>query len=196
MRKLGVIALLAAALAAPAALQAKSKDSPGPDKEFLGGVDLHKGKYLDQEYVADGTNLTGKTIHVHPFEMKCERPDKEKGDLSWKELPDFIQTAIVENAGDRSGGAVKLSKGSGSYSLQGQVTEFRPPSSGAAWGGWIGQAAGSGTIVFDMKIVDSSGKVVVAAHHKMLAEASDSLRRRMENVAGDEIGHLLSTLSK
>ncbi|HET7452239.1 MAG TPA: hypothetical protein VFL12_05825 [Thermoanaerobaculia bacterium] len=195
MRRLGGIALLAAALAVPAALQAKSKDSPGPDKAFL-GVDTHKGKYLDQEYIADGTNLSGKTIHVQPFELKCERPDKEKGDLSWKELPDFIQEAIVENSADRSGGAIKLSKSSGSYSLKGQVTEFRPPSSGAAWGGWIGQAAGSGTIVFDFKIEDSSGKVVAAAHHKMIGEASDSLRRRMDNVAGDEIGHFLSSLTK
>lgn len=195
MRKLSVITLLVAALAAPAALQAKSKDSPGPDKEFL-GVDTHKGKYLDQEYVADGVNLAGKTIHVHPFELKGERPDKEKGDLSWKELPDFIQSAIVDNSGDRSGGAVKLSKSSGSYTLKGQVTEFRPPSAAASWGGWIGQAAGSGTIVFDFKIEDASGKVVVAAHHKLLAQASDSLRRRMENVAGDEIGHFLASLAK
>lgn len=195
MRKLGVIALFAASLAVPVALQAKSKDSPGPDKAFL-GVDTHKGKYLDQEYVAEGANLTGKTIHVHPFELKCERPDKEKGDLSWKELPDFIQNAIVENSADRSGGAIKLSKSSGAYALKGQVTEFRPPSSGAAWGGWIGQAAGSGTIVFDFKIEDSSGKVVAAAHHKFIGEASDSLRHRMDNVAGDEIGHFLSSLTK
>jgi len=195
MRKLGVITLLVTALAAPAALQAKSKDSPGPDKEFL-GVDTHKGKYLDQEYVADGVNLSGKTIHVYPFELKGERPDKEKGDLSWKELPDFIQSSIVDNSADRSGGAIKLSKTSGSYSLRGQVTEFRPPSAAASWGGWIGQAAGSGTIVFDFKIEDPSGKVVVAAHHKLLAQASDSLRRRMENVAGDEIGHFLASLSK
>ena len=195
MRRFGGIALLAAALAIPAALQAKSKDSPGPDKAFL-GVDTHKGKYMDQEYIAEGTNLSGKTIHVHPFELKCERPDKEKGDLSWKELPDFIQEVIVENSADRSGGAIKLSKSSGSYSLKGQVTEFRPPSSGAAWGGWIGQAAGSGTIVFDLKIEDSSGKVVAAAHHKLIGEASDSLRHRMDNVAGDEIGHFLSSLTK
>jgi hypothetical protein len=195
MRKLGVITLLAAALAAPAALQAKSKDSPGPDKAFL-GVDTHKGKYLDQEYVADGANLSGKTIHVYPFEMKSERPDKEKGDLSWKEMPDFVQDSIVDNSADRSGGSIKLSKSSGSYSLKGQVTEFRPPSYGASWGGWIGEAAGSGTIVFDFKIEDSSGKVVAAAHHKLIARASDSLRRRMENVAGDEIGHFLASLAK
>jgi len=195
MRKFGSITLLFAALAIPAGLHAKGKDSPGPDKEFL-GVDTHKGKYLDQEYVADGANLTGKTIHVHPFELKGERPDKEKGDLSWKELPDFIQSAIVDNAADRSGGAFKLSKSSGSYELRGQVTEFRPPSSAASWGGWIGQAAGSGTIVFDFKVVDSSGKVVAAGHHKLLAQASDSLRRRMEAVAGDEIGHFLASLTK
>lgn len=195
MRKLGVITLLAAALAAPAVLHAKGKDSPGPDKAFL-GVDTHKGKYLDQEYVAEGANLSGKTIHVPPFEVKCERPDKEKGDLSWKELPDFIQNAVVENSADRSGGSIKLSKSSGSYTLRGQVTEFRPPSAGAAWGGWIGQAAGSGTIVFDFKIEDSSGKVVAAGHHKLLAEASDSLRRRMDNVAEDEIGHFLASLAK
>ncbi len=33
MRKLGLATLLIAAIAAPTALQAKSKDSPGPDKE-------------------------------------------------------------------------------------------------------------------------------------------------------------------
>jgi hypothetical protein len=195
MRKLGIATVLVAAFALPAVLQAKSKDSPGADKEFL-GVDVHKGKYLDQEYVADGANLSGKTIHVYPFEMKSERPDKEKGDLSWKEIPNFIQEAIVENSADRSGGSIKLSKSSGSYALHGQVTEFRPPSEGASWGGWIGEAAGSGTIVFDFKVTDGSGKVVLAGHHKLLARASDSLRRRMENVAGDELGHLLASAAK
>jgi hypothetical protein len=195
MRNLGVATVLIATLALPAALQAKSKDSPGPDKEFL-GVDVHKGKYLDMEYVAEGANLAGKTIHVFPFEMKCERPDKEKGDLSWKELSNFTQEAIVENAADRSGGSIKLSKTSGSYALHGQVTEFRPPSAAASWGGWIGEAAGSGTVVFDFKVTDSSGKVVVAGHHKLLAQASDSLRRRVENVAGDEIGHFFVSVAK
>ena len=195
MRKLGLAVFLIAAVAVPVALQAKSKDSPGPDKEFL-GVDTHKGKYLDQEYVAEGANLSGKTIHVHPFEMKCERPDKEKGDLSWKEMPNFLQEAIVENAGDRSGGSIKLSKESGSYTLRGQVTEFRPPSAAASWGGWIGEAAGSGTVVFDFKVTDPSGKVVVAGHHKLLGQASDSLRRRVENVASDEIGHFFVSVAK
>src|SRR5438105_4769672 len=135
MRKFSIATVLLAGVIAPGLLFAKSKkDSPGPDQAFL-GVETHKGKYLDQEYVADGANLSGKTIHVYPFEVKSERPDKEKGDLSWKELPEFLQTAIVENGGDRSGGSIKLSKSSGSYALHGQVTEFRPPSSGASWGG-------------------------------------------------------------
>jgi len=107
-----------------------------------------------------------------------------------------MQEAIVENAADRSGGSIKLSKSSGSYTLRGQVTEFRPPSEGASWGGWIGEAAGSGTIVFDFKVTDASGKVVLAGHHKLLARASDSVRRRMENVAGDELGHLLAAAAK
>lgn len=195
MRKLGMLWIVIAAMAAPATLRAKGKDSPGPDKDFL-GVETHKGKYMDQEYVAPGADLSGKTIKVEKFEVKCDRPEKEKGDLSWKELPGFMQDAIVDNAADRSGGAIKLSKTSGSYKLIGQVTEFRPPTYGAAWGGWIGQAAGSGTIVFDFKIVDGSGKVVVAGHHKLLAQASDSLRRRVENVAGDEFGHFLTSAAK
>jgi len=174
---------------------AAAKDSPGPDRQFL-GVDVHKGKYLDQEYVAPGADLTGKTIQVEKFALAGERPEKEKGDLSWKELPEFMQTAVVENAGDRTGGQVKFSKSAGSYKLIGQVTEFRPPSAGASWGGWIGEAAGSGTIVFDFKIVDGSGKVVAAAHHKLLAQASDSLRRRVENVSSDEISHFMATLTK
>ena len=40
---------------------------------------------------------------------------------------------------------------------KGQITEFRYPKKGAAWGGWIGGAVGSGTIVYDWKIVDKSG---------------------------------------
>jgi hypothetical protein len=195
MRKLGVFWILVAVLAAPAMVRAKSKDSPGPDKDFL-GVDTHKGKYLDQEYLAPGADLGGKTIHVEKFTMKCERPDKEKGDLSWKELPEFMQSAVVENAADRSGGSIKLSKNSGSYKLIGQVTEFRPPTEAASWGGWIGEAAGSGTIVFDFKIVDGSGKVVAAGHHKLIAQASDSLRRRIDNVTGDELGHFLALATK
>lgn len=39
--------------------------------------------------------------------------------------------------------------GSGDYVLKGQITEWRYPKKGAAWGGWIGAAAGSGTIVYD-----------------------------------------------
>ncbi|MGH9443158.1 MAG: hypothetical protein ACRD16_12890 [Thermoanaerobaculia bacterium] len=195
MRKFGMFWMVAAALAAPGVLAARGKDSPGPDKQFL-GVDTHKGKYLDQEYVTPGADLSGKTIHVEKFEVKCDRPEKEKGDLSWKELPGFMQEAIVENAADRSGGSIKLSKSSGSYKLIGQVTEFRPPSAGASWGGWIGEAAGSGTVVFDFKVVDPSGRVLAAGHHKLLAQASDSLRRRVENVAGDEMGHFLAGAAK
>lgn len=191
MKRLAILLMLAAALP----VMGKDKDSPGPDRDFL-GADVHKGKYLDFEYAADGANLSGKSIHVSKFEMKCERPDKEKGDLSWKEVPELMQEAIVENAGDRSGGSIKLSKASGTYKLVGQVTEFRPPTEAASWGGWIGEAAGSGTIVFDFKILDGSGKVVVAGHHKLIARASDSLRRRVDNVAGDEMGHFFSSISK
>jgi hypothetical protein len=185
----------AAALGLLPAPPVSAKDSPGPDKAFL-GVEVHKGKYLDEEFAADGVNLAGKTVKVEKFALKCEQPEKEKGDLSWKEAPGFVQEAIVENAGDRTAGEVKFSKDSGGYTMVGQITEFRPPSAGAAWGGWIGQAAGSGTIVFDFKILDASGKVVAAAHHKLLAQASDSLRRRVSNVASDELSHFMASLAK
>lgn len=195
MKTKGFFAVLALGILVALPSLVAAKDNPGPDKGFL-GVEVHKGKYLDFEYAAPGANLTGKTIHVEPFTLKCDRPDKERGDLSWKELPDFMQEAIVENAGDRSHDAVKFSRNGGSYKLVGQVTDFRTPTAAAAWGGWIGSAAGSGTIVFDFKILDPSGNVVAAGHHKLLASASDSLRRRVENVAGDEFGHFIEGLSK
>ena len=65
---------------------AKGKDSPGPDKDFL-GVETHKGKYLDQEYFASGADLAGKTIHVEKFEVKCERPEKEEGGFELEGTP-------------------------------------------------------------------------------------------------------------
>lgn len=194
MRRLSVLFALGCLLALPGLALAR-KDSPGPDKDFL-GVELHKGKYLDQEYVASGASVSGKTIHVMKFEFKGERPKKEKGDLDSTDLPDFMQEVFTEYASEHLGSGTKLSKTSGSYKLMGEVLEFRPPSEGASWGGWIGEAAGSGTIVFDFKIVDGSGKVVAAAHHKMLASASDSLKWRMEKVARDDISRFLANISK
>ena len=195
MRRLLILLAFVGLVSAPAALMAKGKDSPGPDKDFL-GVELHKGKYLDQEYTASGASLSGKTIHVEKFEFKGERPKKEKGDLDSTDLPDYMQDVIAEYSGEHTGSSVKLSKTSGSYRLMGEVLEFRPPSEGASWGGWIGEAAGSGTIVFDFKIVDGSGKVIAAAHHKLLASASDSLKWRMQKVARDDVSRFLASISK
>jgi hypothetical protein len=194
MRKLALLMLVAGAISLPAGLEAKKGDSPGVDKDFL-GVETHKGRYLDQEYVAPGASLSGKTIHVEKFEFKGEHPKKEKGDLDSADLPEFMQEVLVEYGGEHSGGA-KLSKSSGSYKLMGEVLEFRPPSEGASWGGWIGEAAGSGTIVFDFKIVDSSGKVVAAGHHKLIATASDSLKYKMQRVASDGFSRFLASVGK
>ncbi|HVO50679.1 MAG TPA: hypothetical protein VMV60_06775, partial [Thermoanaerobaculia bacterium] len=86
--------------------------------------------------------------------------------------------------------------GSGDYEMKGQITEWRYPKKGAAWGGWIGAAAGSGTIVYDWKIVDKSGKTVVAVHHKILAGASHTMEQRVDNVHGDEMVEFVRKNSK
>jgi hypothetical protein len=44
--------------------------------------------------------------------------------------------------------------------------------------------------------VDKSGKTVVAVHHKIVASASDTMERRVNNVHGDEMVEFVRKNSK
>ena len=186
MKKLLVL-LSAAALAIP--LSALAADSPGPDKKFLGVDDCKKGKF-DCEWVASDFTFNGKTIHVQKFEKVADAPKGDDyGDLKWKNCGEFMQKVFSEETNDRitKYNTKFVVGGGGDYVMKGQITEFRYPKKGAAWGGWIGEAAGSGTIVYDWKIVDKSGRTVAAVHHKVLAGASYTLDRRVSNVHNDDM---------
>ena len=176
-------AFLAAAFAAVAA------DSPKEDLKYL-GIDKCKKDKFDCVYVADGFTFAGKTIHVEKFEKKADAPASgDMGGLEYGNADVFMQESFAKDTNERieKAGAKFVTGGSGDYTLKGQITEFRYPKKGAAWGGWIGGAVGSGTIVYDWKIVDKSGKTVVGVHHKIVASASDTLEHRVKNVQGDEM---------
>lgn len=184
-RVLAALAVAALVLAAPAF----AADSPKEDLKFLGVDKCHKDKF-DCVWVADGFNFSGKTIHVDKFDKKADAPPSgDVGALEYQNADTFMQEVFEKYTNGRIEklGTKFVKGGSGDYVLKGQITEFRYPKKGAAWGGWIGNAAGSGTIVYDWKIVDKSGKTVVAVHHKILASASDTLERRVDNVHGDEM---------
>jgi hypothetical protein len=176
-------ACLAAAFAAFAA------DSPKEDLKFLGIEKCKKDKF-DCAWVADGFSFAGKTIHVEKFEKKADAPSSgDQGGLEYGNADTFMQEAFARKTNERveKQGTKFVTGGSGDYVLKGQITEWRYPKKGAAWGGLIGGAVGSGTIVTDWKIVDKSGKTVVAVHHKIVASASDTMERRVNNVFGDEM---------
>lgn len=182
-----VLTLAAAVLAA--AVPAFAADSPKEDLGYLGIEKCKKDKF-DCVWVADGFNFSGKTIHVQKFDKKADAPPSgDMGALEYQNADKFMQEVFEKMTNGRieKTGAKFVSGGSGEWVLKGQITEFRYPKKGAAWGGWIGSAAGSGTIVYDWKIVDKAGKTVVAVHHKILAGASDTLDRRVSNVHGDEM---------
>ncbi len=196
--RLATLAVSAALLAFPLALKAKdSKESPGPDKAFLGIEDCKKDKF-DCAWVAPGFSFAGKTIHVEKFEKKAEPPrGDDYGELHWKNAGEFMQNVFADVVNEHMKEGTKfVTGGSGDYTLKGQITEFRYPKKGAAWGGWIGEAAGSGTIVYDWKIVDKSGKTVVGVHHKTLAGASHTLDNRVNNFYGDEMIDFVKEHSK
>ena len=180
------------------AFTATAADSPKEDLKFL-GIDKCKKDKFDCVYVADGFNFSGKTIHVHKFEKKADAPPSgDMGGLEYGNADTFMQEVFEKMTNGRieKTGAKFVKGGSGDYELKGQITEWRYPKKGAAWGGWIGAAAGSGTIVYDWKIVDKSGKTVVAVHHKILASASDTMERRVDNVHGDEMVEFVRKNSK
>lgn len=192
-----VLAVLAAGLLA-AAVPALAADSPKEDLKFL-GIDKCKKDKFDCSWVAPDFSFSGKTIHVQKFEKKADAPPSgDVGNLEYRNADTFMQEVFANMANERieKQGTKFVTGGSGDYVLKGQITEFRYPKKGAAWGGWIGAAAGSGTIVYDWKIVDKSGKTVVAVHHKILASASDTLERRVDNVHGDEMVSFVREHSK
>jgi len=178
---------LAALLALP--LSVLAEDSPKEDLKFL-GIEKCKKNTFDCSWVDPAFSFRGKTIHVEKFEKKCEAPKGEdRGDLVWENAGDYMQKVFENRTNERvkKYDVTFVTGGEGDYVLKGQITEFRYPKKGAAWGGWIGQAAGSGTIVHDWKIVDKTGKTVVAVHQKTLAGASDTLDRRVNSVYADEM---------
>ncbi len=184
MRKGFLAAALAAAMALPAL--AVAKDSPKPDEEFLGGVKLEKmHDNLDLAFYAPGFSFEGAKIRVKDFKMKAEKPDKGECDLEWDEAGHFLAHSLITETADHLKNTKLVSEGSAPYTLQGQITEFGCPKRGAAWGGWIGELGGQGGITFDMKIVDATGKVVAAAHHRVMVGASYSMRQRVTNVWND-----------
>jgi hypothetical protein len=172
-----------------ASFTAAAADSPKEDLKYL-GIDKCKKDKFDCVYVADGFTFSGKTIHVQKFEKKADAPASgDMGGLEYGNADVFMQESFAKDTNERveKAGTKFVTGGSGDYTLKGQITEFRYPKKGAAWGGWIGGAVGSGTIVYDWKIVDKSGKTVVGVHHKIVASASDTLERRVKNVQGDEM---------
>jgi hypothetical protein len=120
------------------------------------------------------------------------------GGLEYGNADTFMQEVFANKTNERveKQGTKFVTGGSGDYVLKGQITEWRYPKKGAAWGGWVGGAVGSGTIVYDWKIVDKSGKTVVAVHHKIVASASDTMERRVNNVQGDEMVEFVRKNSK
>lgn len=176
-------AMLGLTFPAPAA------DSPKEDLKFL-GIDKCKKNKFDCEWVDPSFSFAGKTIHVEKFEKKADAPSSgDVGGLEYGNSDTFMQEVFAKQTNERieKQGTKFVTGGSGDYVLKGQITEWRYPKKGAAWGGWIGAAAGSGTIVYDWKIVDKSGKTVAAVHHKILASASDTMERRVNNVHGDDM---------
>jgi len=172
-----------------AAFSAVAADSPKEDLKFLGIEKCKKDKF-DCVWVADGFSFAGKTIHVEKFEKKADAPSSgDQGGLEYGNADTFMQQVFAGKTNERveKQGTKFVTGGSGDYVLKGQITEWRYPKKGAAWGGLIGGAVGSGTIVYDWKIVDKSGKTVVAVHHKIVASASDTMERRVNNVFGDEM---------
>ena len=78
----------------------------------------------------------------------------------WENCGEFLQNVFEKKTNERvkKYGVTFVSGGAGDWVMKGQITEFRYPKKAAAWGGWIGQAAGSGTVVKDWKIVDKARK--------------------------------------
>jgi len=170
--------------------------------EYFGDLVLKEGDDLDYIYHDAAVNLRNATIQVMDFEMLAPEPEDEadeddQDDVRWADAGKRFKEIIIQKATPeiKPKYGIAFTSGGADYVMKGRILEFNRGSRAARF--FVGFGAGSGYLTFDMKIMDKSGKIVLAAHHKRLAaRVYDDLVDLMNDVADDELPDLFKTIFK
>lgn len=133
-------------------------------------VPFTKGEEIDFYWIKPGMNLTGHTIafkswdDVVMLEKKRDGKDNSKATALTDAMPSQIRGALSGAFGSKA----KVSRTEGDLELVGRVVDCNAGSKAAKF--MVGWGAGSATLTWDMKIMDSkTHELLMAIHHRVVS---------------------------
>lgn len=162
--------------AAPAAVAVAAPKAPLQDDGLLDpswfgeAVAFTKGDDVDYFWIKPGLDLTGRTLHMKPWEdpamLRKGRDGKDNAKAT--ELTDSFPGMLRGALTGAFNGRAKVSRTEGDLTLIGRFVDANAGSKAAKW--LIGLGAGSETATWDLKVVDpKTGELLLAVHHRAIS---------------------------
>lgn len=161
----------APAAAIAAAPKATLQDDGLLDPSWFGeAVAFTKGDDVDYFWIKPGLDLTGRTLHMKPWEdpamLRKGRDGKDNAKAT--ELTDSFPGMLRGALTGAFNGRAKVSRTEGDLTLIGRFVDANAGSKAAKW--LIGLGAGSETATWDLKVVDpKTGELLLAVHHRAVS---------------------------
>lgn len=165
-----------AATPTPAPAPASAVKAPLLDEGLLdpawfgNGITFTKGDDVDYFWSKPGLDLTGRIIHMKPWEDPAmlrkgrDGKDNAKATEITDSFPGMLRGALT----GAFNGKAKVSRTEGDLVLMGRFVDANAGSKAAKW--LIGLGAGSETATWDLKILDpKTGEVLLAVHHRAIS---------------------------
>jgi len=166
-----VQAPVAAPAPKPAAARAPLQDDGLLDPSWFGeGVTFTKGDDVDYFWIKPGLDLTGRVLHMKPWEdptmLRKGRDGKDNAKAT--ELTDSFPGMLRGALTGAFNGKAKVSRTEGDLTLIGRFVDANAGSKAAKF--LVGWGAGSETATWDLKIVDpKTGDILMAVHHRAIS---------------------------
>lgn len=159
------------AAAKPAAAKAPLLDEGLLDPSWFGDtVTFTKGDDVDFFWIKPGLDLSGRTIHMKPWDdpamLRKGRDGKDNAKAT--ELTDSFPGMLRGALSGAFNGKAKVSRSEGDLALVGRFVDANSGSKAAKW--LVGFGAGSETATWDLKILDlKTGELLLAVHHRAIS---------------------------
>lgn len=137
---------------------------------FGSALAFTKGDDVDFFWIKPGLDLTGRTVHMKPWEdpVMLRKGRDGKDNAKATEITDTFPGMLRGALTGAFNGKAKVSRTEGDLTLIGRFVDANAGSKAAKW--LIGLGAGSETATWDLKILDpKSGEVLLAVHHRAIS---------------------------
>lgn len=153
---------------------------------------------IDYLWVSEGFAIDGKSFHFEDWPEPVFLGEDGAGrDQDDRDLARQMNSTIADLFAREWGEAwakkgATTSRESGEIAVEGRIVDCSTGNAAAKF--WVGMGAGAGSTVVDVKLVDkTSGKLLVAMHHRVVSgttlSTTDSKFRKWIRKVGDEVAN-------